>query len=282
LTDQRPTLPPLFESDLNVEFDRKRLLQLTYSASNVKTASAILLTGSTGFLGIFLLKELLEKTAATIYCLVRASSQEEGLSKIVQKNSQASLGISSEQFKRVEVVVGDLDQPNLGIDAAKYEKLTDTIDVIFHCGAHVNWVLSYKSLRVPNFLGTIEIANFSTTVKLKPIHYVSTIGVADLVEEKLIASHYLPHLNNYSLSKYVAEEYLRNSGIPLAIYRPGMITGSSTSGKIILLCILLTWKGYSNPTDYVNRFISGIIQLKAGFSASNTIDMTPGKFKFGI
>lgn len=103
-------------------FDRNRLLQLAYASSDVKTASAILLTGATGFLGIFLLKELLEKTEATIYCLVRAKSRDEGLQKLEAKNKQASLNM---QFKnRVEVVLGDLDQPNLGIDSATYKKLS--------------------------------------------------------------------------------------------------------------------------------------------------------------
>jgi nonribosomal peptide synthetase DhbF len=93
-------------------------------------------------------------------------------------------------------------------------------------------------LRIPNFLGTIEVANFATTNKLKPIHYISTIGVADIDEEKLVASDFLPHLNNYSLSKYVAEKYLRNSGIPLAIYRPGMITGSTTTGNFLHIILI--------------------------------------------
>lgn len=41
---------------------------------------------------------------------------------------------------------------------------------------------------------------------------------------------------------------------------------------------MLTMQGFSNPTDYVNRYISGIIQNKHAFASQNTIDMTPGNF----
>ena len=44
----------------------------------------ILLTGATGFLGAFLLRELLERTEADIHCLVRAGSADEGRTRLRQ------------------------------------------------------------------------------------------------------------------------------------------------------------------------------------------------------
>ena len=47
------------------------------AATASKETAAVLLTGATGFLGAFLLHELLRQTQAVVYCLVRAASAED-------------------------------------------------------------------------------------------------------------------------------------------------------------------------------------------------------------
>jgi thioester reductase-like protein len=108
----------------------------------------------------------------------------------------------------------------------------DKIDVIYHAGAVVNWINSYSSLKQPNFYGTVEIVKFAIHKKLKTVHYVSTIGVAGTHEHQFISADHIHLLNGYSKSKYVAEKFISHAasqGIPVSIYRPGMISGTGTS-----------------------------------------------------
>lgn len=63
----------------------------------------------------------------------------------------------------------------------------------------------------------------------------------------------------------MAEECVRlagNAGLPIVIYRPGMITGHSITG-------------YSNPQDYVNRYLRGIVQMRKAIAEDVYQDMTP-------
>jgi acyl carrier protein len=70
----------------------------------------IFLTGSTGFLGAFIIRELLEQTDAELYCLVRASSLQEGKNKLHKNLEQYGIG-QNELNPRIIPVIGDLSQP---------------------------------------------------------------------------------------------------------------------------------------------------------------------------
>ena len=78
---------------------------------------AVLLTGCTGFLGIFLLAELLEKTAAKIFVLVRAQDEDDGMHRVEKNAAQYGLSLALE---RCVIVLGSLAKPSLGIDPKMY------------------------------------------------------------------------------------------------------------------------------------------------------------------
>ena len=66
----------------------------------------IFLTGATGFLGAFLLRDLLRDTEATIHCLVRANNAEDGLRRLRQNLQTYELW--DESFAARIVVVPEL------------------------------------------------------------------------------------------------------------------------------------------------------------------------------
>ncbi len=143
--------------------------------------SRILLTGATGFLGAFLLRELLKRTGAEVYCLVRARSPEEARKKILRNLEQYELrGARSSQ--RIVPVCGDLAQPMLGLAAEEYQKLAAAVDAIYHNGAYVNFVYPYAVLKPVNVTGTVEVLRLAARAKVKPVHFVSTISVFDSPE----------------------------------------------------------------------------------------------------
>ncbi|MBC1258931.1 SDR family oxidoreductase, partial [Trichormus variabilis] len=83
-----------------------------------------------GFLGAFLLDELLQQTQADIYCLVRAANAEEGKQKI-QHTLESYLIWNESHSSRIIPVVGDLSQPLLGLSQAQFTALARKLDVIY-------------------------------------------------------------------------------------------------------------------------------------------------------
>jgi thioester reductase-like protein len=220
-------------------------------------SSSILLTGASGFLGAFLLKELLEQTQATFYCLVRASDLTSGIQKI-QKNLN-SYNLWQDQYcSRIIPVIGDLSQPLLGLTTEHFETLAHQLDVIYHNGAVLNFVYPYSALKSTNVLGTQEVLRLACHAKVKPLHYVSTDAVFDssgyfdreVTEQELIV-HTAGIDLGYTQTKWVAEKLVtiaRDRGLPVAIYRPPLIAGDSQTGH---------W----NTDDFTCRFIKGCIQM---------------------
>jgi thioester reductase-like protein len=162
--------------------------------------------------------------------------------------------------------------------------LAGKIDAIYHSAAMVNWVYSYEQLKPSNVNGIREILKLASQVKIKPLHYVSTLAVFPLVgnAEASVAREDDPldhggalH-GGYTQSKWVAEKLVmlaRSRGLPVAIYRPGMITGHSRTGawntSDFTCQMLKSWvnAGYvpdlyaamdMTPVDYVS---SAIVQL---------------------
>ncbi|WP_264020267.1 SDR family oxidoreductase, partial [Mycolicibacterium setense] len=117
----------------------------------------ILLTGGTGYLGAYLIRELLIQTEARISCLVRASTPEEGRQRIL--NNLCRYGLWDVTFEpRVDVVLGDLTAPWLGLDGlAPFQVLARSIDTIVHSAAWVNFVYPYQHLKATNVESTETI-----------------------------------------------------------------------------------------------------------------------------
>ncbi len=100
---------------------------------------AFFLTGVTGLVGIHLLAALLEATTWPIVCLVRANNCDAGMDRV--RAAMLSHGLNAEVCeKRVQIVVGALDKPHLGLSSrAEFEQLAASYDFcIIHNGAVVN------------------------------------------------------------------------------------------------------------------------------------------------
>jgi amino acid adenylation domain-containing protein/thioester reductase-like protein len=204
----------------------------------------ILLTGVTGFLGRFLLVELLNHTNSIIYCFIKNTnnilSSQEKLNRIL-----IEIGCSEYvNNSRVICIEGDLNKPNLGLNNSIINELTKVIDSIFHCGAYVNHLHNYNTLRMVNVTSTINLLRIATTSKIKSFHYISTIDVVieSIYKDNNQGDFRLPseigpyNGGGYVQSKWVCErvllEYIKNK-YPVYIYRPGNITGHSITGFCI-------------------------------------------------
>ncbi len=244
---------------------------------------SLFLTGATGFLGAYLLAELLQQTTATIYCLVRATDERMAQERL--QSHLASYGLWQKEWQaRIVLVVGDLAKPCLGLTDAYFADLADRLDGIYHNGAWVNVIYPYERLRATNVLGTQEIIRLAVLGKTKPLHYVSSMAIflSDGYANQSVTEELVPIFDptlrgGYRQSKWVAEALVRDAqarGLPAVIYRTGRITGHSQTGVTgnlnDLLCMTLkacvelgcfpnvATQVELTPVDYVSR---GIVQL---------------------
>ncbi len=205
--------------------------------------SHVFLTGATGFLGIYLLRDLLADTDATVHCLVRARNAQHAMERI-QNTARRYLGVGLDEHYasgRISVVPGDLARPLLGLTEADFDRFARTVDVIHHPGGLVNFIYPYSHMRSTNVEGTREIIRMAGRYRNIPVHYVSTMavisgfgtaGVRHVTEETP-----LDHPDRLSVgyveSKWVAEGLLLNAakeGLPVAIYRAADISGDRETG----------------------------------------------------
>lgn len=237
------------------------------------------LTGATGFLGAHLLSDLLLHTDDSIVCLVRASDQHVGRERIQSNLARYGL-LEQVQFDRVEIVLGDLEQPRLGLMSSAFNELSHRVDTIYHNGANVNLIQPYESLRRVNVDGTREVLRLACQSKVKPIHFVSTYTVhateesrGQVVPEDAALPKFDDLLYGYSQTKWVGEGILqeaRQRGVPVTIYRPGHITGDSRTGigneddllhSVVLMCVEIGAAPMhdvevdATPVDFVSRSI---------------------------
>src|SRR3546814_982470 len=82
----------------------------------------------------------------------------------------------------LEIVVGDVAEPRLGLDAKDFDSLAGRVDHIVHCGALVNHMPSYADLFGPNVAGIAQLIALALEGRLKRFDYISSIAVARLLE----------------------------------------------------------------------------------------------------
>lgn len=235
----------------------------------------IFLSGATGFLGIFLLRELLKNTDKKIVCLVRAKTKEAASQRIKETANLYQISFSAMEEERIVPILGDLNQPQLGLLDEEWHVLSENISDIFHCAATVNLYHDFQTLKAANTLCLRDIVHLSCLKRQKKIHYISTLSVFVSTDKKEgickesdnLASTQLVY-GGYAQSKWAADRFLyqlKEAGLPINIFRVGLITGHSESGV------------YATH-DFLNTFVQGIVSLgyyPAGNWQQLEMDVTP-------
>ncbi|MEP7156972.1 MAG: SDR family oxidoreductase, partial [Betaproteobacteria bacterium] len=185
-------------------------------------------TGATGFIGKFLVKNLLERDG-TIYVLVRKNS----LKKL--EALYPWWGLDAKQ-KRIVPIVGDLGKEKLGVAAADITKLKGKVTHLFHLAAIYDLSADAASQQTANIDGTRNAVEFATAVKAGCFHHTSSIAAAGLYdgtfrEDMFEEAEELDH--PYFRTKHDSEGIVRNEcKVPWRVYRPGMVVGHSKTGEI--------------------------------------------------
>ncbi|KAF8925423.1 L-aminoadipate-semialdehyde dehydrogenase [Dissophora ornata] len=243
------------------------------------------LTGATGFLGAFILRNLLaENPTARVICLVRASSTEKAMDRV--RSCGESHLIWNEEWAtsgRLSVVMGDLSEEHFGLSAEAWEMCCRQVDVIVHNGALVHWVYPYPKMRAANVIGTLQGLKMASTYHTKSFHFVSSTSVLDTAHYGEL-SDALADSNNrgvresddlegaryglrsgYGQSKWVAEKLImaaNANGLPATIIRPGYVLGHTRTGV-------------TNTDDFIWRLIKGCIELGLVPNMNNAVNLCP-------
>lgn len=159
------------------------------------------------------------------------------------------------------------------MESEHFFRLTEKIDIIYHCGAWVNAVYPYSALEASNVVGTQEVLRLASQTKIKPLHFISTVdvfssangaGIRTVAEQDAIGPGKSLY-SGYAQSKYIAEKLVMMAslrGLPVSIYRPSNIMGHSKTG----IC---------QTSGFVARIIKGCIQMGIAPELEAVLNLVP-------
>lgn len=245
----------------------------------------LFLTGATGFLGAYIIMDILERTARSVKLIahVRGVKDTKAAMERLQRSLNAYGLWKDEWSSRLSCVVGDLTKPQLGLDEETWDRLAQEVDGVIHNGATVHWVRRYQDLLAANVLSTIDAMKLCDEGKPKVFTFVSSTSVLDndyyvklsdeaistgqqaLSEDDDMQGSRRGLSTGYGQSKWVSEQLVREAGrrgLLGSVVRPGYVLGDSETG----VC---------NTDDFLIRMLKGCIQLGARPRIVNTVNSVP-------
>ena len=198
--------------------------------------SYVLLTGATGLVGRYLVRDLLLK-GVRLAVLVRPTKKltaHERMESVLQYWEREL----NRSMPRPIVLTGDVNQHELGLSELDLEWLKENCDHVIHNAAVLSFYGSDQKQEPwrTNFGGTQNVIEVAKRIEATNWHYVSTAYVCGrrkgvIHENQLNASD--GFRNDYEESKFEAEKLIREEAdgvAKLTVYRPAVIVGDSKTG----------------------------------------------------
>lgn len=203
------------------------------SASNI----TVLLTGSTGSLGSYILDSLLKtSTVSKVFCLNRGPK-----SYGRQQESFAAKGLDL-PLDKVQFLDASFEKSYFGLTRDEYKLLLETVTLVIHNAWHVDFNKSIDFFR--GHLHTVRnFVDFSSHSRLgAKIFFVSSVSTVsnwrsitgqEDVPESVIDDWRIAEPTGYGHSKFLAERLLdiaaKEASVPVAICRVGQVAGPLTA-----------------------------------------------------
>lgn len=203
---------------------------------------SVLLTGSTGSLGSYVLDSLIRESKVTrIFCLNRGPGSLER-----QHKSHAIKGLSALPSK-VTCLDGSLSQDYFGLTVEEYKTLLRSVGLVIHNAWQVNFNLPLESFSA-HVASVRRLVDFSSHSRLGArIFFVSSISSVanysaaardgiEAVPEQIIEDWRVVDDGGYGQSKLISERVLdaaaKHAGVPTAVCRVGQIAGPTTAAGL--------------------------------------------------
>eukprot|EP01132_Coremiostelium_polycephalum_P001551 gene1551-1963_t len=276
-----PSIKPT--SEMINEYQQKVLL-------DTETEQIIFMTGATGFLGIYLLRDLIQSSnCKLIYCLIRNKlSKEQAMETLIQlfKEHKIYDQLNEDHLKKIQPVLGCISKDLFGLSNQEYNQLSNEVDIVLNSAANISWNSQYKG-KSETMEGINQCIKLSCSLKLKRLLQVSSTGIYSSLFNQEIHEHLIPpfekeildnpSMNGYFQCKLVAEYRLKEAasrGIPIITVRPpfifpspetGILRGYNLSIILIQACYIMKVypsesiiypKFYAVPVTWVSKVIS--------------------------
>ena len=210
----------------------------------------VLLIGSTGFLGIHILEQLLLYEKEKIYCLIRETNQISPKEKLINK-LHYYFGEKYDNLidKKVIIVKGNICKNNFGLSDNDLYKLSQSIGVVLNSAAIVAHYGIYEDFYKSNVLSVKYLIDFCKKYNKKLYHISTTSISGDRLDFSLLHSNskmknitlnetklYVGQIvdNFYTRSKFEAETLLLTAiskGLDAYILRMGNLMPRLSDGK---------------------------------------------------
>lgn len=264
-----------------------QLPRRTTPAVPIPAKSTVILTGSTGSLGTYLLHRLLSDPAvAKIYCFNRSDAADRQQRSFADKGLDVALLDPS----RVEFLTVSFGAPRFNLSETKYAELLDSVDFIIHNAWKVNFNHPLESFEDPHIKGVVEFISFSVRSKynahLSFVSSVSTIGgwtekLGPVVPETPVESVDAVLVQGYGESKFVGERLClaaseaEGMGVPTTVFRVGQIAGPTSQ------------KGMWNLDEWVPTLVKtskavGKVPADLGGYEVDWVPVVSAPFSFGF
>ena len=187
---------------------------------------AYFVTGATGFIGRFLVQELLDNREGEVFVLVRAGS-ETRMERLIRRWGYDG---------RVTMVKGDLAEATLGVDPAWVAEHKGSIDHFFHLAAIYDMTAGDELNETLNVGGTRNALELAADLDAGIFHQVSSIAASGdhtgfWDETMFDVDQRLP--SPYHRTKFESERIVREeSAVPWRVYRPSVVIGHSETGEM--------------------------------------------------
>jgi thioester reductase-like protein len=193
----------------------------------------ILLTGATGLLGRYLIRDLTQKgySVAVLVRSSRVASASERIDEVMKHWEPITTG----QLATPRVLEGNITQPNLGLSDADQQWTAANCSAVIHSAASLKFQPAGDEPWNSNLNGTRNVVEFCENNKIEQLFYISTSYVCGKTEgiayETAVSGHTEPR-NVYEASKRQAEQQVLNADLlsPPTILRPSIIIGDSQTG----------------------------------------------------
>ena len=249
---------------------------------------AVLVTGATGFVGAFMVAELLDRGEARVVCIVRASNDHEAAERIHQALVRTRRWRPA-WCTRVHALAGSLTADLLGLSAKTWRQVACSVRAVVHCGAVVDLKRSYAFHRRTNVLGTLEVLRFCREARARLV-FLSTTDVlpssgdaADVCGAAAAANGKELGVPSNQLSNQLSSPGHLTAQLLSHVRAAAAVSGYAASkavGECIVsaafgrgevrgviarlgMCVGDTRCGLCEPTNFVSRLLLGIAATRA-------------------
>jgi amino acid adenylation domain-containing protein/thioester reductase-like protein len=247
------------------------------SKRSQKETKEVFITGGGGYLGVHLIKTMLDEDVEKIHCLVREGREAHFYRTLADFFGDNWL---TQNQEKLLLVKGDLSKKKLGIDKTDYENIVKKVDKIYHCAADVRHYADVNESMAINVDGTRHVIELSMKANAA-LHHISTTSVAaDYVLSQADREVQFFEMdfdigqnwkdNVYVRTKFLAEDAVYRAieqGLDARVYRVGRLVGRALDGRF-----------QENPESNAFYLLMRAIRLSRAIPSSmmdETLELTP-------